>query len=151
MRSDYALYGVAIILFLITAIFVAYTIEFQELVVITTAVFGLLFLGLGYSQRPKARATTIKPPAPPIVKSRTTEVVQEAKPEPVVEVTPQKIELTTIKGIKEKRAAQLKALGINTVEDLVKASANDLGAKLKISPKITEKWIANAKELLKKS
>ncbi|MBX5328744.1 MAG: hypothetical protein QHH18_05530 [Candidatus Bathyarchaeota archaeon] len=150
MRSDYALYGVAIILFVITAIFVTYRFEYYELSAVTTTVFGLLFLGLGYAQRPKARAATIESPPPPPV-STATEIVQEAKPETVVEVAPPKIELTTVKGIKEKRAAQLKALGIHTVEDLAKASANDLGAKLKISPKITEKWIASAKELLEKS
>ncbi|MEM3459123.1 MAG: hypothetical protein QXN36_00835 [Candidatus Bathyarchaeia archaeon] len=150
MRSDYALYGVAIILFIVTGIFAVYPFELRELSAVTTAVFGLLFLGLGYTLRPKARAATIEAPPPPQV-SATTEVVQETKPETVVEVAPPKIELTTVKGIKEKRAAQLKALGIHTVEDLAKASANDLGAKLKISPKITEKWIANAKELLEKS
>lgn len=150
MRSDYALYGVAIILFIVTGIFAVYPFELRELSAVTTAVFGLLFLGLGYTLRPKERAVTIESPPPPQV-SATTEVVQETKPETVVEVAPPKIELTTVKGIKEKRAAQLTALGIHTVEDLAKASANDLGAKLKISPKITEKWIANAKELLKKS
>lgn len=149
MRSDYALYGVAIILFIVTGIFAVYPFELRELSAVTTAVFGLLFLGLGYTLRPKARAATIEAPPPPV--PATTEVAQEAKPETVVEVTPPKIELTTVKGIKEKRAAQLKALGIHTVEDLAKASANDLGAKLKISPKITEKWIASAKELLEKS
>lgn len=150
MRSDYALYGVAIILFIVTGIFAVYPFELRELSAVTTAVFGLLFLGLGYTLRPKTRAATIEAPPPPQV-SATTEVVQETKPETVVEVAPPKIELTTVKGIKEKRAAQLKALGIHTVEDLAKASANDLGAKLKISPKITEKWIASAKELLEKS
>jgi predicted flap endonuclease-1-like 5' DNA nuclease len=59
------------------------------------------------------------------------------------------LELTQVKGIGEKRAAQLKALGINSVEDLAKASATAIARRLQISPKITKKWIASAKELVK--
>jgi predicted flap endonuclease-1-like 5' DNA nuclease len=59
------------------------------------------------------------------------------------------IELTEVKGIGEKRAAQLKALGINNIDELAKASAEDIATKLKISPKIVKKWITGAKELSK--
>ena len=59
------------------------------------------------------------------------------------------MDLTQVKGIGEKRATQLKALGINSVDDLAKASAKTLAAKLKISPKIASKWIESAKELKK--
>jgi polyhydroxyalkanoate synthase len=59
--------------------------------------------------------------------------------------------LTEVKGIGEKRADQLKNIGISSVEDLAKASADDLAAKLKISPKITKVWIENAKKLVEKS
>ena len=59
------------------------------------------------------------------------------------------IELTEVKGIGEKRAAQLKALGIDSTDELSKASPEDIATKLKISPKIVEKWIAGAKELVK--
>lgn len=59
------------------------------------------------------------------------------------------LELTQVKGIGEKRATQLKALGINSVEDLAKASAKTIAKKLQISPKITKKWIASAKKLVK--
>ena len=61
----------------------------------------------------------------------------------------QTMELTDVKGVGEKRAMQLKAFGILTVEDLAKASAKDVAKKLKISLKIAEKWISNAKELTK--
>jgi predicted flap endonuclease-1-like 5' DNA nuclease len=55
-------------------------------------------------------------------------------------------DLTLVKGIGERRAAQLKELGINSLDELAKVSADDLTKNLGISPKITRKWIANAKE-----
>jgi predicted flap endonuclease-1-like 5' DNA nuclease len=63
--------------------------------------------------------------------------------------TPLESELIVIKGIGEKRAAQLKALGINSIDDLARVSAEDLAKDLLISPKITSKWVAGAKELQK--
>jgi predicted flap endonuclease-1-like 5' DNA nuclease len=54
-----------------------------------------------------------------------------------------------VKGIGEKRATQLKALGISSVDDLSKASAKNVAKKLKISRKTVSKWIASAKELIK--
>jgi len=155
MRSDYALYAVAIIFFILTAIVVVYPLEFRELWTITTAVLGLFFIGLGYTLRPKPQQIQIEAPshAPiPATSPAVTEVAKEEKIEVPPSVTaPLILELTNVKGIKAKRSEQLKALGINNVEDLANASAKDLAAKLKISPKITEKWIDNAKELLKKS
>jgi len=160
MRSDYALYAVAVIFFILTAITAFTLAEFERnLSVITTAVLGFLFIGLGYSQRPKPRAPAIEAPPPPALTpmltpptpSTVTEVVKEEKPEIVAEAPPPKIELTQVKGVKEKRAAQLKAVGISNVEDLAKASAKDLAGKLKISPKITGTWIENAKKLVEKS
>jgi predicted flap endonuclease-1-like 5' DNA nuclease len=147
MRSDYALYTVAIIFFIITGIVFAYQVEL--LWAVATAILGLFFIGLGYSQSPKPKATTIEtpPPTPPTV----TEVVEEEKTETAIEAAPTVVELTEVKGIGEKRAKQLKALGINSVEDLAKASAKDLAVKLKISPKITGKWVRNAKKLVEKS
>ena len=77
--------------------------------------------------------------------------MQKVAPEAVVEIAAPALEVTQVKGVKAKRAEQLKALGISSVEDLANASAKDVGAKLQISPKITEKWIADAKALLEKS
>ncbi len=154
MRSDYALYAVAVIFFIITAIVLAYQVELKELWVVTTAVLGLLFAGLGYSQRPKQQVRTIEAPPPsptPPASPTVTEVVVEEKPAVVVEAAPPKVALTEVKGIGEKRAEQLKALGVNSVEELANASPKDLAVKLKISPKITEKWIDNAKKLVEKS
>jgi predicted flap endonuclease-1-like 5' DNA nuclease len=152
MRSDYALYTVAIIFFIITGIVLAYQVEFKELWVVTTAVLGLLFVGLGYSQRAKPQVKAVEPAPPaPTPQPTVTQVVVEEKPVTSAEVAPLKLELTQVKGIKEKRAGQLKAIGINSVEDLAMASAEDLAAKLKISPKIVERWIEDAQKLLRKS
>ncbi len=68
---------------------------------------------------------------------------EEKKP-----VSPTSImKLKQVKGIGEKRATQLKALGINNVDDLYKASEKTVVKELKVSPKIVEKWIESAKEL----
>jgi predicted flap endonuclease-1-like 5' DNA nuclease len=164
MRSDYALYMVAIIFFIITGISFAWvSTEFERnLSVVTTAILGLLFIGLGYTQRPKPQPVAVKAPSPPAAPPPrvatsaplpAVEVVKEKKPEIVVEAAPvpSVMELTEVKGIGEKRKEQLKALGIRSVEDLAEASAEDLAQKLKISPKITGKWIENAKNLSGKS
>jgi predicted flap endonuclease-1-like 5' DNA nuclease len=163
MRSDYALYMVAVIFFIITGMsFALMATEFERnLSVVTTAILGLLFIGLGYTQRPKPRPMATKAP-PPALPSATppapapppaVEIVKEEKPEIVVETAPapSMIELIEVKGIGEKRAEQLKALNISSVEDLAKVSAEDLASKLKISPKITVRWIENAKKLVEKS
>jgi len=164
MRSDYILYAVAIIFFVITGIsFVVGLSDLERNVsVVATAMLGILFAGLGFILRPKPTTTTITtttppppPPSPEPQKTAPTEVVTEEKieavPETVVEATPPTMTITKVKGIGEKRAKQLSDLGINSVEDLSKASAKELASKLKISPKITGKWIANAKELTKES
>jgi len=159
------LYAVAIIFFILTSIVAAYyglAEQQHQLWIVTTAVLGLVFIGLGYSQRPRPTTltttpptmtapTTISPPPAPPTQPATTEVVKKEKIESIVEAPSPRPGLMEVKGIKEKRAAQLKALGINTIEDLARASANDLGAKLKISPKITGKWIESAKEIVAKS
>lgn len=160
MRSDYALYIVAIIFFLITALSFALTLaEFERnLWIVTTAVLGLLFIGLGYTQRPKietAKTQTLSPipqPTAPTPMPTVAETVKEEKMEPVTEIAPsEKMGLTAVKGIKAKREEQLKAIGINNVEELAKASAEDVAGKLKISPKITGRWIEEAKRLTEKS
>lgn len=168
MRSDYTLYVVAVIFFILTTVVLAYQVEFREVWVVTTAVFGLLSIGLGYSQRPKpqpAAATThvetsiatVAPApmatvavAPPPVASVVTEVA-EPKPIAITETIPRRLRLTKIRGIGDKRAGQLKSLGVNNLEDLANASPKDLASKLDISPKMTGRWIDSAKELTKKS
>ena len=147
MRSDYALYSVGIILFVITCVVLLYPVEYQQVFVVATAVGGLFFIGLGYTQRPKPEAKSMETTAPPTVET----VREEEKPAVITEPMPPVSELTKVKGIGVKRADQLKALGINSIGDLANASAKDLAAKLEISPKITTKWIENAKALTEKS
>ncbi len=145
MRSDYALYTVAIIFFILTAIVLYWHVDQQDLWTVATVVLGLLFIGLGYSQRPRITGIETLPPSASTAQETVTEEETVIEAEPTVAV------LTEVKGIGEKRAEQLKVLGINNIEDLVKASAKDLAGKLEISPKITEKWIGNARKLSAKS
>lgn len=147
MRSDYALYGVAVIFFILTGIALAYQVEPREVWIVSTVVLGLFFLGLGYYLRPKPEKLTtaaIATSTPTTVEVTPSQVVQETveRPAPITK------DLTEVKGIGEKRAAQLKSIGINTVEELAKASAEDLASKLKVSQKITRVWIENAKKLI---
>ena len=165
MRSDYMLYAVAVIFFILTGVVAAAYSAEQQLWIVIPAILGLVFIGLGYTQRPKPTSTPTAPPTttettaivapspmpPPVVQPTVTGIAKEEKVETVTETERPTIGLTGVKGIKEKRAAQLKALGINTLEDLARASASDLGTKLQISPKITGKWIENAKEILARS
>lgn len=148
MRSDYALYVVAVIFFIVTGTAFALALEEFErnLWVVTTAILGLLFIGLGYSQRPRSQAAAIEVPRSVTV----TPTVTREETEPLMKAPPSVGELTKVKGIGEKRAEQLKALNINSVQDLAETSAKDLAAKLQISPKITRRWIGNAKNLVEK-
>ena len=149
MRSDYAFYTVAIIFFILTGVMYASTLPLEELErnlgVVTTVILGLLFIGLGYSQRPKLQGAAVEQ-----IPSAPTAITEKAKPVEV-EAAPPALELTQVKSIGEKRAEQLKAVGISDVEDLTKASAKGLAVKLKISPKITRRWIRSAKRLTEKS
>jgi predicted flap endonuclease-1-like 5' DNA nuclease len=58
-------------------------------------------------------------------------------------------ELTTIRGINAKRAEQLSAIGINTIEDLAKISPEDLAAKLGVDPRLAKMWVGTAKKQAK--
>jgi predicted flap endonuclease-1-like 5' DNA nuclease len=87
--------------------------------------------------------------AEPKIQSEAPSPIPEDSNVAVPVETASNAELTDVKGIGAKRADQLKALGINTVTDLANADAKDLAAKLKVSPKIVEKCIAGAKELVK--
>ena len=147
MRSDYALYTVAIIFFIITGVVITLDMpDFERSVsVVTSVVLGLLFIGLGYYQRPKPKATAMEI-SPAITVTPTTEEAETA-----VKATASVVALTEVRGIGAKRAEQLKALGVESVEDLASASEKDLASGLKISPKITKRWIENAKKLVEKS
>lgn len=165
MRLDYTLYVLAALLLIITVVPLVVPIEGVEseaknLWVVTTAVLGILSIGLGYSQRPKTKAQACEPAVqipqktmPQTQPAKTMEAPIEKptmkKALTVATTAPTTIDLTQVKGIGEKRATQLKALGITSVDELAKASAKSIAKKLKISMKIVNKWIDSAKELAK--
>lgn len=96
-------------------------------IIFVLALFGITSFIFGYSMRPK-KQKVLSITFSPTVESFT--------------------ELRGVKGIGEKRAEQLKALGIDTVADLSAASAEELAEKLRVSPKIINRWIKNARNLL---
>jgi predicted flap endonuclease-1-like 5' DNA nuclease len=167
MRSDYALYVVSVIFFAITVTSLLALKDFERNVsIVATVVLGLLFAGVGYTQRQRVKVETTQAtqtqtpstPSPPQAPAaiETAETPAPQKNESIVEpiatpVQPPKMELTTVKGIKEKRAEQLRAQGISSIQDLANASAEDLAKKLKIAQYFTERWIQNAKEIIAKS
>lgn len=152
MRSDYALYTVALICIVLAGGFAIYPIDTSTGIAVTTIliILALVFAGWGYSQRPKIVAgplTQPTPPAPPVVPS---EKVIPAAPIMVPEAKPVALELTSVKGIGAKRAEQLKNLGISSVDDLAKTSPEGLASRMKISSKITARWIDEAKRLVER-
>jgi len=160
MRLDYTLYVLAALLLIITVVPFVIIIEegVRSLWVVTTVVLGLLTIGLGYSQRPKTKAQACQPAV--AIPQTTVEAPKEEKTEvpmekpsikeaPTIATPASTIDLTQVKGIGEKRATQLKTLGINSVDELANASAKNIAEKLKVSPKIVDKWIDNAKEIVK--
>jgi predicted flap endonuclease-1-like 5' DNA nuclease len=169
MRLDYTLYVIAALLLIITVVPFVIVIEgvgseTRSLWVVTTVVLGLLSIGLGYSQRPKTEAQACQP-AMPTSQEKMPETTIAAPEEKKTEASMEKptikeastmatpatavMELTQVKGIGEKRAKQLKALGINSVDEIANTSAKTLAKKLKVSPKIVDKWVESAKELIK--
>jgi predicted flap endonuclease-1-like 5' DNA nuclease len=164
MRLDYTLYVLAAIILIVTVVpFVApigvETTEARSVWVVASVVLGLLSIGLGYSQRPKTEAQACQPAVS--MPQTTMEAPKEEKTEAPMEKPGMKeapavatptattVDLTQVKGIGEKRAMQLKALGINSVDELATASAKNIAKKLKVSPKIVKKWIDSAKEIVK--
>jgi predicted flap endonuclease-1-like 5' DNA nuclease len=170
LRLDYMLYILAVLILIITVVPFVFTIEgvTQEMKILwaaITVVLGILSIGIGYSQRPKTEAQACHP----LMKIQTATIAEspsetemesdkEKKTEAPIEnyvietatttiPTSATIELIQIKGIGEKRAKQLKNLGINNANDLAKASVKTLAQKLKISPKTVKKWIQNANKL----
>jgi len=95
---------------------------------------------------PKIVTPALEKPA--VVEALPSAPVKEA---PAIEAAAPALatELTQIKGINGKRAAQLRANGIKSVEDLAKASSSDLAVKLEVSEKIIKMWIGSARKLVK--
>jgi predicted flap endonuclease-1-like 5' DNA nuclease len=82
MRSDYILYGLAVVFFAMTAAsLILVTQELQKsLWLVSTVVLGLFSAGLGYTQRPKTKAVVTPPviPVEPAPQPEVTPVVVEA-------------------------------------------------------------------------
>jgi len=136
LRSDCILYIIGVILFVAAgyALFDRAAIEpvlggmlIYSAVVFVLALFGTKSFIFGYSIRPRKQKLHVITPSPAI-ESIT--------------------KLTRVKGIGKKRAEQLKALGISTVADLSTASAEELAEQLQISPKITNRWVKSARNIL---
>ncbi len=95
MRSDYGLYGVAVICFILTAVFAAgavqgYTLSEMSGMAVTVVflLIGIIAAAVGYSARPKAAMPTYEPtPAPIVPVVEPTPAVEEPV-EPVVPPPP---------------------------------------------------------------
>ena len=155
MRSDYTLYVVAIICFILAAIVFAGSADYagylpmETLIsMVTTAVLailGIISAGAGYLVRPQ-EIMPAPPPRPPAPKPSAYPPTPTPKT-----TTTLPIEITEVKGIGPKRAEQLRALGINTAQDLAKTTATTLAAKTELSPRITRRWVTEAKRLIKEA
>jgi hypothetical protein len=100
MRTDYILYIVAVICFIIAAYGAAYpyaTSMANTAIVIVLAIIGIIFIWGGYSLRPSrpvvTRTEPVVPPTKPAIKEEQTAVVPspsppETEPEPAPEPTP---------------------------------------------------------------
>jgi len=157
MRSDYALYAVAVICLILASVvfatsYAGYRIMYPPYDTVTVAVLvilGGISAGAGYLTRPEE--IVLAPPArPPPPKPAAEGITPTTSPAPKTAPT-SRINITEVRGIGPKRAEQLKALDINTAQDLADTSASALAAKTELSPKITQKWIREAKRLLKKA
>ena len=155
MRSDYALYVVAVICFILAAVVFAGSTDYagylameQQISMVTTAVLvilGLISAGAGYLVRPEEMM-----PAPPPRPLAPKPSAPPPTPPPKITTTPT-IDITEVKGIGLKRAERLRALGINSAQDLAKSSATLLAANMGISSRITHKWVREAEKLMKEA
>jgi predicted flap endonuclease-1-like 5' DNA nuclease len=153
MRSDLIAYFIGIICFIV-GLYIPLQFGYDLIntaLLIVFFLFGFFFIMFGYSLRPRKlplvtppKVTEAQPTAPEPEKIEETKAEETFPPE-----AKPTTELTQVKGIGPKRAAQLKAIGISTVQDLAKASATEIAAKLKVPEKIVEKWIQEAKNVEK--
>lgn len=158
MRSDYALYVVAVICFILAAVvfagstnYLGYLAMEPPLISLVTtavlAVLGIICAGAGYYlARPEETILAPLPPPPP-----PEPAPERSTSPPLPKITTPPIEITEVKGIGPKRAEQLRALGINTVQDLANTTATTLAVKTELSPKITLSWVREAKRLIKEA
>ena len=99
MRSDYGLYGIAIVCFVIAGIFMAsvvpgYTLMEQSgiAVIMIFLLLGIVLAAAGYSARPKPAMPAMQPTHAPITlpkETATQPIVEETPPPPPPTQTPQ--------------------------------------------------------------
>jgi len=96
MRSDYALYVVAIICFIVAIYTTTINLE-STLYIYAIAVLGIVFVGLGYIARPKkpTLTTVTSPPSP-----------TELSPEPETPPKTEQKETSTKKRARKKRTTR---------------------------------------------
>ncbi len=106
-------------------------------------------------EAPKVEAPLVVVEAPK-VEAPPAETPVVAEPQPAVQIpapTPASeapaMEFTQIRGISQNRADQLKANGINNIQELANANPADLATKLNVSPKIVKMWIGSAKKQIR--
>jgi predicted flap endonuclease-1-like 5' DNA nuclease len=68
-------------------------------------------------------------------------------PAPTKSLPSAKKELLILDGINERTASELEKLGINNIDDLAKASAENIAKDLKVNLSTVQKWISAAKRL----
>ena len=144
MRSDYALYCIALVCLILSAFFFIQNHlvppEMKVIIPSVLVILSLTFVGLGYMMRPgKAVPTPLTSQPKPATALTHTPIVESP------------LKLTMVKGIGPKRAEQLKSLKIGTVEDLAKTSAKVLSAKTGVSQKVARRWIKEADKLIKET
>ncbi len=107
MRSDYPLYAIAILCFVITAVaYFAPLAEVTELYIYGLIVLGIVFVGLGYMARPKTPAATQASTAPAIPVEGIKQVKENPKAEDVAKVAPTKTATESTKSATRKPAAR---------------------------------------------
>jgi outer membrane biosynthesis protein TonB len=125
MRLDYVLYGLGIIFFALSVASYAVVAEpdGQLLYVISTALLGVLSIGAGFVQRPKAvksQAAAIPPMAQPLPPTPAPTQVETPAPvvsQPVTEPTPQVAEPIAPETVAEtKEEATTATVEVPTVE-----------------------------------
>ncbi|MCW4052895.1 MAG: hypothetical protein NWE78_06795 [Candidatus Bathyarchaeota archaeon] len=107
MRSDYPLYAIAILCFVITA--VAYStllVEVTSLYIYGLIVLGIVFVGLGYMARPKTPTAPQTSVAPAKPAENLTQEKQTPKTEEKAKVAPTKTAAKSTKASTKKPATR---------------------------------------------
>ena len=58
------------------------------------------------------------------------------------------MDITLVRGIGEKWSEEMKAVGVDSVNELVECNPRDLAGKVGVSEKMANAWIENANEVL---